>query len=114
MLGGATSGPLPDAEDAGHDHVERDRLHPRRQRERTTDRPTLELAAGRLPNHLLVALDRIAVERREQQPALAQMARTVGGQHRSRSDDRSQRTHLGRQSNTVSTAGNHSNPPGAP
>ena len=32
-------GPALDAEDPGHDHVERDRLHPRRERERLAERP---------------------------------------------------------------------------
>ena len=37
-----------DAEDPGHDHVERDRLHPRRQRHRLADRPVVDLPLGRL------------------------------------------------------------------
>ena len=36
-----------DAEDPGHDHVEGDRLHPRRQREGLADRPAVDLAFGR-------------------------------------------------------------------
>ena len=36
-----------DAEDAGHDHVERDRLHARRERERLADRPASRSRARR-------------------------------------------------------------------
>jgi len=35
-----------DPEDAAHDHVERDRLHPGRERERLVERPLVDLALG--------------------------------------------------------------------
>ena len=84
-----------DAEDARHDHVERDRLHARRERERPADRPARDLALGGIGDHLLVARDRLAVKGRQQQFALAQVARTVGGQHRARPEHGAQRRLLG-------------------
>jgi len=79
-----------DPEDSAHDHVERDRLHTRRERESAANRPALDLALGRLRDHPLVALDRLAVERRQEQLALPQVPRTVCGQHRVRAEHRSQ------------------------
>jgi hypothetical protein len=86
--GRALRGRAVDAEDPGHDHVEGDLLHPRRERERPGDRPAVDLALGDLADHLDVALDRLAVEGRQEQFALTQVARPVRGQHRGRSDDR--------------------------
>ena len=64
-------GPALDAEDPAHDHVERDRLHPRGKRERCAHGPAVDLALGCVGDHLRVAIDRLAVERRQQQLALA-------------------------------------------
>jgi hypothetical protein len=55
-----------DPEDAGHDHVERDRLHARRERERGPRWPAVNLALGRVGDHLRVALDRLAMEGRQE------------------------------------------------
>jgi hypothetical protein len=68
-----------------------DRLHPRRQRERLSQRPGVDLALGRRRDQLRVALDRLAVEGRQQQLALAQVARAGRGQDRVGTDDRPQR-----------------------
>ena len=72
-LGGAGRGPALDAEHSAHDHVQRDRLHARREREALADRPAVDLALGDLGDHLHVALHRVAVKRRQQQLALAQV-----------------------------------------
>ena len=94
-----------DAEDPGHDHVERDRLHPRCQRDRRVERPAVDLAVGGLDDHLLVARDRLAVERRQQQLALAQVARADRGQHRVGADDRPQRRLAGQRRRLVGLGG---------
>ena len=91
VLGRAAARTALDAEDAGHDHVERDRLHARRDRERPADWPAVDLALGDLGDHLDVGLHGLAVEGRQQQLALAHVARADRGQHRVRSDDRPQR-----------------------
>ena len=60
---------------AGHDHLERDRLHPRRERERLV-RAASGRSRARPPRAIIcdVALDRLAVEGRQQQLALAHVA----------------------------------------
>ena len=90
-LGRSTRRLALDPEDARHDHVERDRLHARGERERAAQRPAVDLPLGDVRDHLRVALDRLAVERRQQQLALAQVARADRRQHRVRPDDRPQR-----------------------
>ena len=80
-----------DAEDPAHDHLEGHRLHPGRQRERLTHRPAVDLLLGDVGDHLHVALHRLAVKRRQQQLALAQVARADRGEHRVRAQDRPQR-----------------------
>ncbi len=90
VLGSARHGLALDAEDAGHDHVEGDGLHARRERERRADRPAVDLAVRGLADHAGVALHRLAVERREQQLALAHVARADGREHRVRPHDRAQ------------------------
>ncbi len=91
VLGRAGRGLPLDPEDPGHDHVERDRLHPRGERERLADGPALDLALGDVDDHLRVLVDRLAVERRQQQLALAHVARPERREDRVRPDDRAQR-----------------------
>jgi hypothetical protein len=79
-----------DAKDPSHDHVEGHGLHSRGQRERPSDRPSVDFALGDPGDHLDVALDRLAVERRQEQLALAQVAIASQGQHGVRSEDRPQ------------------------
>ena len=79
------------AEDPAHDHVQRDGLHPRRQRHRLAHRPAVQLALGDLVDHLHVTRHRLAVERRQQQLALAQVPVAERRQHRVRAQDRPQR-----------------------
>ncbi len=68
------------AEDAGHDHVERDRLHALRQPEGVPFLPAVELPVDGGLDHRLVLLDRVTVERGQQQAALAHVTRAVGGE----------------------------------
>ena len=53
---------LPDAEHDLHDHLERDRLRDRPQRERLPDGPGAHLPLGDLLDHLRPALEAVAVE----------------------------------------------------
>jgi hypothetical protein len=80
-----------DAEDPRHDHVERDGLHPRCQGQRLTDRPAIDFAFGGVGDHLRVTLDCLAVEGRQQQLALAHVARADRRQHGVRPQDRPKR-----------------------
>jgi hypothetical protein len=105
VLARAALGRALDAEDPGHDHVQRDRLHAWRERQRLTDRPAVDLLGGRALDHRLVAGDRLAVERRQQQLALAQMARPDRGQHRVGPDDRPQRRLAGQRRRQVRLGG---------
>ena len=57
-------------------------------RERLAERPGGDLALGDLPHHLAVALHALAVERGQQQLALAQVRRPVEQEHRFATDDR--------------------------
>jgi transposase len=91
VLGGATLWTAPDAEDPGHDHVEGDRLHPRRQRHPLIERPAVDLAFCRVGDRLYVAIDGLAVEVGQEQPTLAHMAIAQGGENGVRAEDRSQR-----------------------
>ena len=84
-----------DAEHAAHDHVERDRRHPWCERERLTHGPAIDLALGDGADHLHVALDRLAVERGQQQLALAHVTLADGGEHGVRPEDRPQRRFTG-------------------
>jgi hypothetical protein len=87
MLRRAALGLPLDAEDPGHDHVERDRLHVRGQGKGAADRPAVDLALGGVGDHLRVLLDRLAVEGRQQQFALAHVARADRGEDRVGADD---------------------------
>ena len=91
VLGGVAARDALDPEDPGHDHVERDRLHPRRQRERPADRPAIDLALGGGRDRTRVALDRLAVKVGEEQLALPHVPGAERGQDRVRADDRRQR-----------------------
>ena len=90
-LGGAGRRSARDAEDARHDHVERDRLHRRHQGERTIQRPAVDLSFGRVGDHGGVPLDRLPVEGWQQQLALAHVFGPREREHRVRSHDRTQR-----------------------
>ena len=90
-------------------------------------RPTGQRSISRsvaVGDHLRVALDRLAVEGRQQQLALAHVARADRGQHRVRADDRPQRRlagqrrrllGLGREerAHVVGVAGDRPGPPGS-
>jgi hypothetical protein len=91
VLGRACHGLAVDTEDPGHDHLERDRLHRRRQREWAPQRPAFDLALSSVRDHLGVARDSLAVERRQQQPALAHVLGSDERQHRAGAHDRAQR-----------------------
>ena len=95
-----------DPEDAAHDHVKGHRRHTRRQRERLTERPAVDLAFGHRRDHVHVALDRFTVEGREQQLALAHVACADRGQNRVGAEDRPQRR-LTRQRRSILGLGLH-------
>ena len=90
-LDGAALGAAPTPNTPRHDHLQGHRLHPRRQRERLADRPAVDLLVGDVGDHLDVALHGLAVERRQQQLALAHVARADRGEHRVGPEDRPQR-----------------------
>ncbi len=90
-LGGGGVRRHADAEDPAHDHLERHRLHPRRERERLAERPVVDLLARDVGDHRHVALDGLAVKRRQQELALAHVARADRGEHRVGPEDRAQR-----------------------
>jgi hypothetical protein len=73
---------LVDAEDDPHDHLERDGLHVRVDLERLAHRPGGDLALGDLAHQPDVRAHLLAVERRQQQAALAQVRRVVEQQDR--------------------------------
>jgi hypothetical protein len=81
VFGSAAGRPSLHAEDAAHDHVEGDGLHARRERERASGRPRVDLPVGRLDDHVGVAGHGLAVEGRQQQPALAHVTGAERGQH---------------------------------
>ncbi len=72
---------LADAEYRPEDHFEGDPLRMRAQRELLAHRPGLEVALGDVPDRGFPALHVLAVERREQQLALAQMGLLVQREH---------------------------------
>ena len=67
-----------DPEDEPQDHLERDRLHARAQRDRHAARPALDVGDGDLVDLVAVVLDQLAVERRADQLALALPLLAVG------------------------------------
>ena len=85
---------LTHAEHCSEDYLERDPLSAGAQRERLAHRPRLDITLGDLPDGFLPAPHVLAVERRQQQLALAQVGPLVQGQHRIWTDAWAQ--HLGR------------------
>jgi hypothetical protein len=80
-------------------------LHAGGERERRADRPAVDLARGGVGDHLCVLLDRLAVEGRQQQFALAHVARADRGQDRVRADDRPQRRLAGQRGSLLRLCG---------
>jgi hypothetical protein len=78
--------PLGDAEHGPQDRLERDPLHRGMDRELGADRPAAELGDGDLLDQAGVALDRLAVERRQQQLAQRHVLGAVLEHHRPRAD----------------------------
>lgn len=105
MLGGPLCGSALNAEDARHDHIESDGLHLRGKSERAANRPVVQFSFGDVTNHLRVTLDRLTVERRQQQLALTQMTRPVRGQHRVWPHDRAQRRLSGQRGHQLGLGG---------
>ena len=82
--------PVVDAEDSLEDDLQRYRLHPRSQLVGGAGRPALDLPHGDLGHRLAVALHPLAVERRQQQLALADVRLLVEDQDRVLAEDRAQ------------------------
>ena len=81
---------LVNPEDGVQDDLERQALHPRRERERLALRPQRDLLLGDAPHEFAVALETVAVKRRKQQPALAQVRCAVEQQHAVAAQDRAE------------------------
>ena len=79
------------AEHRAQDHLERDPLHRRAQPERRARRPALDLRRRDLVDQLGVAAHALAVERRQQQLALAHVLVAVEGEQRVGAQHRSER-----------------------
>jgi hypothetical protein len=84
---------LADAEHRAEDHLERDGLHVRVQRERLARRPGGDVALGGLGDHVLVRRHPPPVERRQHELAAAQMLSALEQQHGLRAHHRLQRQH---------------------
>ena len=84
------AGVVGDPEDGAHDHLERDRLHRRQARDASGPGPAREVALGDLGHHRAVVAHPLAVERRQQQPPVAQVLGAVEQQGRARPEDRRQ------------------------
>ena len=69
------------------------------------ERPAVDLALGGVGDHLRVALDRLAVEGRQQQLALAHVARAERGEDRVGADDRPQRRLAGQRGRLLGLGG---------
>ena len=80
-----------DAEHRPQDHLERDRLHPRVQRERLARRPAVDLARDDLAHRRLVRAHARAVKRRQHQLAPREVLAPLEQQQRARPHDRLQR-----------------------
>ena len=85
------AGGVGDAEDRAQDHLERDRLHPRMQRERLLLGPALDLPRDGLAHDRLVRAHALAVERRQHQLAAREVLAPLEQQQRARAHDRLQR-----------------------
>ncbi len=81
---------LADAEDGREDDLQGDRLHPRAQLVGGAGGPAVDLLGGDRRHRLAVALHALAVERRQQQLALAQMGLLVEDEDRVLAEDRAQ------------------------
>jgi hypothetical protein len=79
-----------DPEHRAQDHVERDGLHALGEHERLPGRPGRDLALGGLDDDLAVALHALAVERRQQELALAKVVGAVEQEDRVAAEDRQQ------------------------
>ena len=80
-----------DAEDGLQDHVERDRLHARMDRERLAGRPRAELALGDLAHGRLVLAHPVTAERRQHHLAALDVLVALEQQQRPRAHQRLQR-----------------------
>ena len=78
------------AEDDAQDHLERERLHALQRPDRPARRPAVELLLGERGDRVAPARERLAVERREHQPPLAQVLGAVQQQDRVRAGERLQ------------------------
>ena len=87
----ARGAPVRHPEDRVEDHVERDRLHARMDRERPTDRPRGELALGRLAHDRLVRAHPVTAKRRQHHLAARQVLGPLEQQQRPRADERLER-----------------------
>ena len=85
-----------DAEHRAQDHLERDRLHARVQRERLARRPAVDLARDDLAHRRLVRAHALAMERRQHQLAAREVLAALEQQQRARAHDRLQRDACGR------------------
>ena len=95
VLGVAAVAPAADPEHAAHDHLERHRLHPRRQR---NGLPTGQPSISRSATSAIIATyrgDRLTVKGRQEHPPLAQVPVPHRGQHRVGPEDRPQRRFAG-------------------
>jgi hypothetical protein len=80
--------PLLEAEDGAQDDLEGDGLHARSEREALAGGPRRDLPLGHHLHERAVALHPLPVERREQQPPLAQVLRPVEQEHGARPQQR--------------------------
>ena len=77
-----------DPEHGPQDHLERDRLHARVQRDLLTPRPGRDHALGGLADHLLVGAHALAVKRGQHQPPAPQVLVVFLQQQRARAEQR--------------------------
>ena len=90
-----------DAEHRAQDHLERDRLHARVDRERPPGRPGGQLPLGRLAHDRLVRAHPLAVEGRQHQAAAVEVLTPFEQQHRPRAEQRAQRERAARREPVV-------------
>ena len=83
-------GSLVDPEDRAQDHVEGDRLHLVVNGERTADRPRVDHAVGDVPDDAAVDVDALAVERRQQELPLAEVALAIEDEDGIPAEDRTE------------------------
>ena len=80
-----------DAEDDAQDHLERDRAHPRLERQLGPHGPALDLGARDLRHRGLIAAHALAVKGRQHHAPALQMLLALEQEQRARSHDRAQR-----------------------